>query len=877
MPETIRILYVDDNADDRQLVRSSLEQKDSGFQLTLAKTGKEFESMLTRDNYDLVISDLQISGYDNFKIIDYVKSYSSGLPLIILTRTISEQIAIEAIKRGAIDYVIKSDQNIQHLSIIIKVTLEKKRSQIAQEIIVQTLHDSEARFRDIFEKATDGMLLADIISKKFILSNPNLCRMLGYSSKEILKLSVADIHPPESLHHVISEFERQASGEVTSVLNIPVIRKDESVFYADINSYPFYWGGKKYLMGIFRDITQRKQTEDSLHQSEIKYKQLSKEFKALLDAIPDKITLLSVDLKIIWFNKAVTLITSKNNTEVIGEFCYKIWCEKNTPCERCPVIRTLATGLPETEIIKTGDGKYWDLRTVPIQDDTGKITGVIEVGRDITDQKIAEENLRENESKFRAVADTSVATIVIYQNDKYVYLNPAAEAITGYSKSELMEKNFWDIIHPDYRDLVRARGIARIEGKPVTSRYEFKIIKKNGDVRWLDFGAGMIQYRGKPAAIGVAFDVTDRKEAEEALRVSEKKYRLLHESMTDAFATVNMDGKIIEFNNAYISMLGYTAEEIVNLSYIDITPEKWHAYESKIVSEQVLSNGFSEVYEKEYRRKDGTIFPIELRTFLIRDENRKPESMWAIVRDITGRKRAEEELNQSLEQMRQLSARFQSIREEESTRIAREIHDELGQTLTGIKMDISFLEERLTEILNLQENPQLIEKINSISNLTDSAVQTIRKITTALRPAILDSMGLSAAIEWQTEDFEHRTGITCRYFSSSENFEVGREVSTAIFRIMQEALTNITRHAKASHVTVKLEKRKDNIFFKVTDNGTGFKESELNNLNSFGILGMKERCSLMGGIFEIRGEPGIGTTIRVTIPLHSSTMMEPTK
>jgi PAS domain S-box-containing protein len=745
MKQTIRILYIEDDLDDRQLVCSSLEQEGLGYQLTLAKTSNEFESMLKSCNYDLVISDFQINGYEDFRIIDYAKTHSPGLPLIILTRTISDEIAIEAIKRGAIDYVIKSPQNIQHLSLIIRTAIEKKRLQIAQEIIAQTLHDSETQFRDIFEKATEGMLLADITSKKFILSNPNLCRMLGYSTEEILKLTIADIHPKESLNHVISEFERQASGEVTSVFNIPVIRKDGSIFYADINSYPFYWGGKNYLMGIFRDITER---------------------------------------------------------------------------------------------------------------------------------KIAEETLIENETIFRALTDTSVASIVIYQDEKFVYVNPASEIITGYSISELMDMNFWDLIPTDYRDLIRERGTARLQGKPAPSRYELQIVRKNGEIRWLDFNAGTIQYKGKIAAIGVAFDITMRKEAEEALQVSEKKYRILHESMIDAFVAVNMDGKIIEFNNAYTSMLGYTAEEIVNLSYIDITPEKWHLLEAKIVAEQILPNGFSDVYEKEYRRKNGTVFPIELRTFLIRDENGKPKSMWAIVRDITGRKQAEEELNKSLEQMRQLSARLQSIREEESTRIAREIHDELGQTLTGIKMDISFLEERLSEKLNLRENPQLIEKINSISNLTDSAVQTIRKITTELRPAILDSMGLSAAIEWQTEDFEHRTGITCRYIPIAENFEAGREISTAIFRIMQEALTNITRHAKASHVIVKLEKSKDNIFFEVTDNGKGFNESELNNLNSFGILGMKERTLLIGGLFDIRSEPHSGTTIRVTIPTHSSTSME---
>ncbi|MBI5022512.1 MAG: PAS domain S-box protein [Ignavibacteriales bacterium] len=745
MLETIRILYFDTNTDDVESVRSSLKNVDPGYQLRQVKKVKDFESELTNGNYDIVISDLQLNSNVGFEILDLVKSLSPNLPVLIFTHVLDDQTAIKAIKRGAVDYLIKSPDNIQNISISIKIALEKNKSQIAQEILTQTLRESEIRFRDIFDKATDGMLLADISSKKFILCNPNLCRMLRYSNEEILKLKVADIHPPESLEHVVSEFDRQARGEITSVLNIPVIRKDGSIFYADINSYPFYWEGNKCLMGVFRDITER---------------------------------------------------------------------------------------------------------------------------------KIAEENLIENEKKFRALTDTSVAAIVIYQDEKFVYVNPASEIITGYNICELMEMNFWDLVHTDQRDILRERGRARLQGKPVPSRYELKIVKKNGEIRWLDFNAGTIQYMGKTAAIGIGFDITKQKEAEEALKRSENKYRMLHESMIDAFVSVGMDGIIIEFNNAYITMLGYTADEILNLSYTDITPEKWHAYEAKIVAEQILPKGFSDVYEKEYRRKDGTIFPVELRTSLIRDENGKPKSMWAIVRDITERKCAEEKLNESYEQMRQLSARLQSIREKESTRIAREIHDELGQTLTGIKMDISFLEERLSVTLNLQKNPELVEKINSISDQTDSAVQTVRKITTELRPAILDSMGLSAAIEWQTEDFEHRTGITCRYFSPAEEFEINREVSTALFRIMQEALTNVIRHAKASHVEVKLKRNKDKIFFEVSDNGRGFNKSELDHLNSFGILGMKERTSLIGGSFEILSEPNRGTTIRVIIPLHSSTSAE---
>jgi PAS domain S-box-containing protein len=540
-----------------------------------------------------------------------------------------------------------------------------------------------------------------------------------------------------------------------------------------------------------------------------------------------------------------------------------------------------------SEVFKTGKSMYLENKIefpnqslwlgtwlAPIKDRTNNVVSVLGISRDITNRILIEQEVRESEEKFRAVAETSVAVIVIYQGDKFVYVNPATVLHTGYTLDEIFRMNFWDLVHPDYKDLIRERGIARIKGENVPLRYEFKTVTKKGEHRWLDFGVTTLMYQGKPAALGVAFDITMRKKIEDSLRESEKRYRLMHESITDAFVEVSMDGKIIEFNISYVHMLGYTPEEIKKLTYIELTPERWHDYEAQIVKEQIIPRGFSDVYEKEYRKKDGTIFPIELRTFLIRDENGNPHSMWALIRDITHRKQAEEQVNKSLNQMRQLSARLQSIREEESTRIAREIHDELGQTLTGIKMDISFLEEIISEKLNLKDNPVLVEKINSISNLTDSAVQTIRKITTELRPAILDSMGLSAAIEWQTEEFQHRTGIICRYINTAANYELDKQSSTAIFRIIQESLTNIIRHAKAKDVQIKVIKENKNIIFEISDNGTGFTEDEAHKLNSFGILGMKERAMLIGGEFEIHGNPNKGTTVRVRIPLLLSTNSE---
>jgi signal transduction histidine kinase len=244
----------------------------------------------------------------------------------------------------------------------------------------------------------------------------------------------------------------------------------------------------------------------------------------------------------------------------------------------------------------------------------------------------------------------------------------------------------------------------------------------------------------------------------------------------------------------------------------------------------------------------------------------KPAAL-GIAFDITERKKVENQLNASYQQMRQLTARLQAVREEESARIAREIHDELGQTLTGIKMDLSFLEEALIEKHEYEKANPLLKKLNSMSELADGAIQTVRKIATELRPAILDSMGISAAIEWQAEELEHRTGIKCEYTSTLENLKLDREHSTAIFRILQESLTNIVRHAKATKVNITLKEEADGLVLEIQDNGKGISESDVKKKNSFGLLGMKERAWLLGGRVDVQGVQGKGTTIKVKIPL----------
>lgn len=229
-------------------------------------------------------------------------------------------------------------------------------------------------------------------------------------------------------------------------------------------------------------------------------------------------------------------------------------------------------------------------------------------------------------------------------------------------------------------------------------------------------------------------------------------------------------------------------------------------------------------------------------------------------------KRSEEQLRESHAQLRALSVYLQSVREEERTRIAREVHDELGQALTSCKLDLSWIAGRLPPALK-----PLLEKTRALTSHIDSTIQTVRRISTELRPGVLDHLGLVAALEWQANEFQNRTGIRCDVRARARESLLDQNLSTTFFRIFQETLTNVIRHAGATHVTVDLKETDGRVTLEVRDNGRGIARSDISNTRSMGLVGMRERAALLGGLFKIGSIPrGRGTYVSVSIPLPRS-------
>ncbi len=358
--------------------------------------------------------------------------------------------------------------------------------------------------------------------------------------------------------------------------------------------------------------------------------------------------------------------------------------------------------------------------------------------------------------------------------------------------------------------------------------------------------------------IHIATDVTDQKRTAEALKISEKYNRTLFDKSPIGLALTKMDGTIVDANQAYADIIGRTIEETLSLTYWDITPKKYDVIEQKQLN-SLKSSGHYGPYEKEYIHKDGHLVPVRLNGLII---NRYGEDfIWSSVEDITLRKTTEMELDKSLNNLRNLANRLESIREEERTTISREIHDELGQALTVLKIDLTWLEKNI-----LPDSEILKSRCRSMINLTESIMKSVQKISSELRPGILDDLGLTAAIDWQIREFENRTGIKCNIIKLDEIENLDRRKATMIFRIFQETLTNIIRHSGASEVDIILITENSDLILEVSDNGIGIDETMIESSSSIGLLGMRERVHSYGGEIEIKGIKGKGTRVTFKIP-----------
>ena len=486
-----------------------------------------------------------------------------------------------------------------------------------------------------------------------------------------------------------------------------------------------------------------------------------------------------------------------------------------------------------------------------------------------------EKGILASEQHYRRLFETAQHGILILNADtaQVMDANPFMQRLLGYSQEEFLGKKLWEI-GPFKGEAASKATFAELQHTDILHHEALCLETKDGrmiDVEFISNSYRVDQQR----LIACNFrDITERMnrekaaaQAEQAIRASELKYRKLFETAQDGILILDADtGRINEVNPFLLKLLGFSHEEVVGRFIWELSPfGDIVSNQEKLMQLQI--DGYVRYENLPLLTKDGRMIAVEFVSNVYSTGER--HVIQCNIRDITIRKQAEDALDTSHTQLRAMLARLQTVREEEATRISREIHDELGQKLTGLKMDLIWVERKLRELPGCSAVNAILQRFSDMPKMVDDITTSVQVIAAQLRPVVLDKLGLGTALQYEARRLQERSNISCKVLLPETEQKMPPELSTALFRIFQECLTNITRHSQASEVKVELKMEEGWVTLCVQDNGRGITLEELVNPVSLGLLGMKERAALLGGKIIINRDEDHGTVVTARLSNHS--------
>jgi PAS domain S-box-containing protein len=499
-----------------------------------------------------------------------------------------------------------------------------------------------------------------------------------------------------------------------------------------------------------------------------------------------------------------------------------------------------------------------------------KVEGLRAIVVDVTERNRAEEALRESEARYRRLFDDAVVGVFQSTPDgKVIAVNGAYARMFGYASPDELISAVSDVASDLYADPTRRPAVVEmIKNAGQSLQVENAYKRKDGSAFVGNLHAWSVpDNRGDLILEGFIEDITDRKRSEEALKESEERYRSIFINSPLGIFQSAFEGGFTRVNPALARILGYKSPQDVIDSVSDIATQIFvNPQERADILQRMRENGGQIISENEYLRKDGRKWIGHLTMSIISDEKGTPHHLDGIVEDVTEKKAMEEKLDYTMEQLRTLSHRLLEIQETERRYIARELHDEIGQTLTALRINLKRTERSRTAeptLAAMRESTTMVEEL----------INQVRNLSIELRPSVLDDFGLTAALDWYVNWLSAKAGFKVIFHTDFTDERFSPLLELTCFRITQEALTNAARHSNTKNVYVDLEMLSGELHLTVRDDGKGFDVDKTHEQalkgKSFGLLGMHERATLAGGCLKLTSQPGKGTVVHAFFPLDS--------
>jgi PAS domain S-box-containing protein len=829
MRTPIEVLLIEDNAGDARLVREWLQvSRTADYRLEHADRLSAAQKHLKEGHFDVVLVDLGLPDSQGLDTLRRVRAQAPESAILVFTGLEDEQVGLQAVKEGAQDYLLKGEVNDSLLGRSIAHALERKRAE--EEL------RSERDFAETLISTAQVVVLLLDTEGRIVRFNPYLEELSGHRLEEVRGRDWFDTFLPERVRNSVRDLFSRAIGGVQTRGNVnPIVTKDGSerlIEWYD-KTLKDAEGGVVGLLSVGQDVTERKRAEDAVRgQAEV--------LQTVFDNIPMTVGFFDPSGRAEYVNRAWEQTLGWSLEETRSRDLFVEFYPEEEERARVAAFMMEASGEWQDFRTRVRDGRMLETTWTNIRLSDGRTIGI---GLDITDRKRAEESLRESEQKLKTIFEVlPVGVSILDAERQLVYANPALSRILDISQEGLArgDHEARSYLRPDGTPMSAGEfaSVRAVRERRAVHDVETGIVKEDGDVTWVSVSAAPVAFPDWSVVV-VTADITDRKRAEDEM----------HHLAT-----------FPRFNPIPIAEFNLQAEALFLNPAMRSAMERWGIDDPRRFIPPDWQQGLSSPdniqpgADTQEVQVAGRIFEERIR--LIPEF----ESLRVYAVDITERKWAEEALRRSEQEVRRLLGRLVRAQEEERARMAADIHDDSIQVMTAVGLRLEALRRRLTD-------PEALETLQPLEETVTSAISRLRNLMFELHPRVLDKDGLAPALRMYLERMSEQAQIEYALSNRLEQEPV-LTVRTVLYRIAQEALVNIRKHADAKHVEVVLEPRDAGYAVRITDDGSGFDiaAAEREPPRHLGLAAMRERAEMVGGWWRIESIPGEGTTVEFWVP-----------